>query len=1151
MKLFRTMTLLILLGGTIAVLAQGRPYQGPDDPAGDIAAERDAFMNGNRILLYFRNTTELSDWPRPDVSRWPNDFRGTKALDGVGLMIGARVYLENDSIPVTDPQEIATRTDLDTLFFLQTSYRENMDSDPTGTVEWGIYPVFGYFNENSETPAMSNRANSWPRSGWPAPNYTTKWPGEWNGRFGRGVQFADLESFLVANDAQDIEYLGENDQIKYYPRPGKFIGDLNSEVTIQKGQPWGGLGLRIEQRGFQWNNPQARDAIFWEYNIANISDYDITEAALGYWVDNQIGNDNDDEIGFFDVQVDMAYSWDIDGVGFGGLQTGVMGFAFLESPGKGFDGADNDNDGIVDEQRDNEATSIVGPYDGIDDLQKFLSWYNLTEEDLRDHWDADEDQDWQDGIDANGNGVYDIDEFAGDDVGLDGVGPTDLNYDGPDADGTEGNHRPDFVEGIGSEPNFALTDISESDMVGLTAFRMFPSESRGDFTFDKDKPMWDLIGVGFLEEWTGQVANLIETFGSGPFPLFKGRTERISMSVLHSYDALSGLNSPQHLAPALFEQKAIVQVIYESDYRFAQPPELPTLKAVPGDGFVVLSWDDAADKLTREPLLKNTNDFQGYKLFRATDKKLADAEIITDGFGTPLLKKPIFECDLVDSISGFANYGQINGQGYYLGSNSGIRHHYVDREVQNGRTYYYALVAYDYGLPNLTPGVAPSENNIVIDLDEDEQVRFFNKNVQIVTPHQYAAGYVQPDIANLADSTFGSVTVEPEIFVTDELKDGHTYRVTFGVDTTHVKTNMYYGIVYRNNSINVYDVTDGERLIYREDETDFSNQNFLFDLESETWYMNEGNLQTELIDGVRLNIEIPKQVAELDTVNSRWLTESNAPIDIIQPDPISLRHFPYDYDIIFTDDDSAFVGRIPSGTIKDEFDQAIPTAERLLNRAFNFYVVNRSINDTTGLNDSLELVVHDLNGSGEYEPLEDRVLVGFRATRSGIFQGRWNGLAFVIDFRSAGSLSALPESGDIYRVTFQRPALETDKVSYTINVTEDLDRTALKVNLDQVKVVPNPYVATNKMEEAISNPFLNQQRKLMFTNVPARCTIKIFTVSGILVDVIEVNNPDERGIVHWDMLTREGLEIAAGMYLFHLKADATGDELLGKFAVIK
>jgi len=103
-----------------------------------------------------------------------------------------------------------------------------------------------------------------------------------------------------------------------------------------------------------------------------------------------------------------------------------------------------------------------------------------------------------------------------------------------------------------------------------------------------------------------------------------------------------------------------------------------------------------------------------------------------------------------------------------------------------------------------------------------------------------------------------------------------------------------------------------------------------------------------------------------------------------------------------------------------------------------------------------------------------------------------------------------------------------------------------------IKVVPNPYIGTNAMESAVSNPYLNQPRRLLFTHIPARCTIKIFTSSGVFVDEIKVaDNTAENGIVHWDMLTNEGLEIAAGVYLYHVKSEETGKEKLGKFAVIK
>jgi hypothetical protein len=105
--------------------------------------------------------------------------------------------------------------------------------------------------------------------------------------------------------------------------------------------------------------------------------------------------------------------------------------------------------------------------------------------------------------------------------------------------------------------------------------------------------------------------------------------------------------------------------------------------------------------------------------------------------------------------------------------------------------------------------------------------------------------------------------------------------------------------------------------------------------------------------------------------------------------------------------------------------------------------------------------------------------------------------------------------------------------------------------MSNIRVVPNPYVATSAMETAVSNTFLNQRRSLMFTNLPARCDIKIFTVSGVLVDEIDVENAADNGIVHWDLLSNEGLEVAAGMYIYYVKSKETGDEKMGKFAIIK
>ena len=1136
----------------LTLFGQGKPYAGPEDPAGDIAAEREGYMTGNRVFLYFRNTTELSDWPKASVSKWPNSPEGVKMTDGVGLLVGAKVFIEDDgnpatldTIPLTTPVDILT-TDHHILYYLQTSYREEMDVDPTGTVEWGFYPVFGYFNEADEYAAVSNKPYSWPPVGWPATGSTTKWPGEWDGRFGRGVIYADMEAYFAVNDAQDQENLGPEDYVKYYPRPGHFVGDLRPNVTIQLGSPWGGLGTRVETRGFQWNNPQARDAIFWEYSVANISDYDLTEVAFGYWVDNAIGGDGDDDLGYFDDESDMAYSWDINGIGLGGLPTGVMGFAYLESPGLAYDYQDNDGDGLIDEKRDNEALAFIGPTDGINDLDAFLEFYDLTEEDLQSHWDADEDQDWQDGEDDDGDGIYDLGEYAGDDVGLDGVAPGELNYEGPDEG--ECNHMPDYLEGVGCEPNFNETDVSESDMIGLTAFRMYPIPSHAPSNttqwFKNDQAMWEVISVDSLEEYLDIVSNLVEVFASASFPLYQGRVERISMSELHSYDPLAGLESDEHSAPALYELKRIVQVIYEKDYRFAQPPKMPTLTATAGDGEVILTWDDIADTRTRDPFVGNVNDFEGYKVYRATDRYMSDAEVITDGYGTPTFMLPIFQCDLIDDISGFTDFGLVNGMAYNLGYDTGITHVFRDNTVQNGRTYYYAVVAYDYGAPDIGPGISPSENNVVIQLDEAENVESIGKNVAIVIPHQPAAGYIPPEISTEENpNLIGTGTVQPEILARGSLKPGHEYMMTFGIDTLGQVSGYDNGILYATNKFSVYDVSDSTILVYEEDSTKFIGNHLLFRDSLDYWTLNvEEEISSDVFDGIQVIIDPAVETADYNYSESGWLVGNG--IMRITPSISEGPKMPWKYQIVFTDNDSAYVGIASTGTVRDENGSSIGS-DKIANPAINFYVQNMFfVDSTSGQYELMDVIAQDMNNNDIFELFEDRIFVGAPAGN------RWRATAFIIDFQLATD-ATYPLSGDVYQVDWDRPFFESDTIRFTVSSDDSLDTGDLSSDMKNIKVVPNPYVMTNLMEPALSNPFLNQRRRLLFTHIPATCTIKIFTISGVLVDKIIVENEPDNGIVHWDMLTREGLEIAAGMYLYHVESQVTGDEKLGKFAVIK
>jgi hypothetical protein len=145
----------------------------------------------------------------------------------------------------------------------------------------------------------------------------------------------------------------------------------------------------------------------------------------------------------------------------------------------------------------------------------------------------------------------------------------------------------------------------------------------------------------------------------------------------------------------------------------------------------------------------------------------------------------------------------------------------------------------------------------------------------------------------------------------------------------------------------------------------------------------------------------------------------------------------------------------------------------------------------------------------------------------------------------------LPNPNDTYRIRFNRPMWSTDQITFTVNSAGELDTDAISAGMYEIRVVPNPYVATNSMEQSVRNPYLNQARRIRFDNVPSRCIIRIFTVSGYLVDTIEAENTPENGAVFWDLLTNEGLEVAAGIYVYHVEALDTRDTKMGKFAIIK
>jgi hypothetical protein len=122
----------------------------------------------------------------------------------------------------------------------------------------------------------------------------------------------------------------------------------------------------------------------------------------------------------------------------------------------------------------------------------------------------------------------------------------------------------------------------------------------------------------------------------------------------------------------------------------------------------------------------------------------------------------------------------------------------------------------------------------------------------------------------------------------------------------------------------------------------------------------------------------------------------------------------------------------------------------------------------------------------------------------------------------------------------------------------------------KVTVFPNPY----KVEAQWDAGALVRDHYLWFANLPERCAIRIYTLSGDLVksvafDGATYDGSSARGLFDptadaaigapalsgalyaWDLITDQGQAVASGLYLYTVEDEAGGDVQRGKFLVLK
>lgn len=1038
---------LIFISTTIFAQATSETIGYRNDPYGDIQYRREGIMDGNQVRTLYYNQGEVAKWKFQPSGEWPKGT-GHSYLDGVALLIAAQTTAPGpDNVPGTADDMIITP--------LQTNYREWTDYDKVTGLDWVLEPVPGYLNPQSESPALSTMSDTWPEQ-WPRalPLVDASWDGYWYGYFGRGVMNAQLETFFVMDDSKDGEW--KRSPYNYFP------------VTDDHNR--GGLGLRIEARGFQWSHVLAEDIIFWHYDIVNICDYDYPTTAFGFYTDPGVGGTDDsaDDNAYYDRTLDIAYAFDDNGKGVpGNYPTGYYGYAYLESPGKGFDGIDNDEDGIVDERRD----------DGIDN-----------------------DGDWVSFSDLNGNGLWDADENEplNDDVGKDGVGPFDRQYIGPDEG--EGDGIP-----TAGEPHFDATDITESDMIGLTAlsiYRLGDGGTGGGWPKD-DESMWlKMISGTFDTEL--QKANISMVFSAAPFELRKNLRERFSMALVFASD----------LEDLVFN-KETVQEIYNANYNFSKPPEKPKVTAVAGDKKVYLYWDDLAEEsrdqfmgyeIPGDPSSGPKKDFEGYMIYRSQEAEFNDIKVITDSKGETKFWKPIAQFDLRDSIFGPDPVG-VNGASFWRGSETGLTHSYVDSNVVNGEKYYYAIVSYDMGDPARgTKGLTPSECTKIISEDFSGTLKFVDINCAVVVPNAPAAGYIPPQIegeVSSVESGVGTGVLEVSILNPAAIIEGANYKVVFDAEggypdyqtSSYSIVRSYSGAVDTLEFVPASDIGKGK----------FSSP---FD-----------GMTLSAVNDTAIGVKLDE---------SGWFAwtggdnkKPNLTMDIIPDNSSPAKNiiYPADYRL-------------------EWFENQVATTP-FFKIPINFIVINTTTQDT------VEAEVFD-NNADKVLSIGDDISIIERLP-SNDFRLTWR--ITYLQPPGMGYQPIYPGDGDVFVIKTTKPFGKGDYFTFATKAAK-VDAAVAKDKMDEIRVVPNPYVAQATWEKRNLNQTGRGERRIDFIHLPAQCKIRIFTISGALVRTLDKESSTDDGTVSWNLVTEDGMDAAYGLYVFHVDAPGVGEHI-GKFAIIK
>lgn len=634
--------------------------------------------------------------------------------------------------------------------------------------------------------------------------------------------------------------------------------------------------------------------------------------------------------------------------------------------------------------------------------------------------------------------------------------------------------------------------------------------------FDDDSLHGEFLDPDPTDPYRG--ADITYLFATGPLTLAPGDSVKYSIAVVAGADSA---DLWRNAGTAFLMAKELA-------FQGSSPPPAPYLSAVPGDHQVTLFWDGERSEAARDPMT-GAADFEGYKLYRSTDRGLTWGDPVTDFRGDVVGWVPIMQVDLADSIIGPDPLGEG-----YLGDDTGLSHSYTDTDLMNGFEYWYCVTAYDRG--DTARGDPSFENGIGRSPSE--------QNTEAVVP-RYSPSDVLPGSASgdtlapvegSADGILLLTVMDPFALTGDE------YEITFN-DSGDVVTIEGDTVTATETTMNLRNITRNTG--------QFTNQATGEEFSFINLPMRGDNLP--VIDGFRI---FAQELEEPGVSSLGWtrVTGTQSTFDWWTE---KRTDHPWEFEeIVLTTDDWKIAITDPDETVSLPITDGPAfggTIAGYVDVPLRVYRVTDPGNpvDVTEFAQIIDLRVYfpgsdllgplgwDLTpGGAGYNPLEF-----WGDVWPDLLRIRDNNLDFENEVwlrtQNGPSSAVAPSPGDEYTIRTKKMFDRGDR--YVFSTTAPGSR-EVSFTLDEVKVVPNPYIVSAIWEES------RLDRRLAFTHLPSRCTIDIYTLAGD--HVVRLDHENTSGQAFWDLKNSDGQNIAYGLYVFVVKAEG-GRKKIGKFLVIK